>query len=101
MGRRAHRVGPRLATDAVTLIVDGELLRAYKGETVAAALMAAERRTFRVSLRFQKARSLFCGIGVCFDCLVQIDGRSGRRACQVFVSDRMEVETRGDRRRRS
>ena len=94
-------MGQRPATDRVTLVVDGKLLRAYKGETVAAALMAAERRTFRVSLRFQKTRSLFCGIGVCFDCLVQIDGRSGRRACQVFVSDRMEVEMRGDLKRGS
>ena len=94
-------MGQRSTTDEVTLIVDGESLRAYRGETVAAALMAAERRTFRASRRFGTPRSMFCGIGVCFDCLVEIDGRSGRRACQVFVLDRMEVETRGDRGRRS
>ena len=92
MKRRDLRVGERSASDEVTLIVDGEPLRAYKGETVAAALLAAERRTLRTSLRYREPRSLFCGIGVCFDCLVQIDGRARRRACQVYVSDRMEIE---------
>ena len=93
-------MGERSEHDEVTFVVDGEPLPAYKGETVAAALLAAGRIALGTSLRYRKPRSLFCGIGVCFDCVVQVDGRANRRACQVFVSDGMKVETRDDPGRR-
>jgi aerobic-type carbon monoxide dehydrogenase small subunit (CoxS/CutS family) len=37
-------------------------------------------------------RGLFCGIGICFDCLVTIDGRPGLRACMVRVHEQMDVK---------
>ncbi|MCF8038149.1 MAG: (2Fe-2S)-binding protein, partial [Desulfohalobiaceae bacterium] len=37
-------------------------------------------------------RGFFCGMGVCYDCLVTVDGRPGTRACMTQVEDRMEVE---------
>jgi hypothetical protein len=72
---------------------DGQTLPAYEGETVAAALLAAGRRTFRRTGRRGEPRGLFCGMGVCFDCLVCIDGRPNLRACQVPVAEGMRVQS--------
>jgi predicted molibdopterin-dependent oxidoreductase YjgC len=72
---------------------DGQELPACEGETVAAALLAANRRAFRRTGRRGEPRGLFCGMGVCFDCLVRIDGRPNVRACQVPVAEGMSVES--------
>jgi hypothetical protein len=68
-------------------------LLAYEGETVAAALLADGRRAFRRTVRRGEPRGLLCGMGVCFDCLVRVDGRPNVRACQTPVAEGMRVET--------
>jgi predicted molibdopterin-dependent oxidoreductase YjgC len=65
---------------------------AYEGETVAAALLATGQCVLRKTARRNQPRGLFCGMGVCFDCLVCIDGQPGRQACLTPVSDGMRVE---------
>ena len=80
--------GPEL-----TILVDGVEVPAYLGETVAAALLAADRRTLRTTLIHGEPRGIFCGMGVCFDCLMVIDDRLGRRACVTPVADGMRVDT--------
>ena len=77
----------------VRLRVDGELLEAREGQSVAAALLASGRRALRRTGKRDEARGLFCGMGVCFDCLMQIDGRPGVQACLEPVTDGMRVET--------
>ncbi len=77
---------------AVRLMVNGQALLAYEGETIAAALLAAGRRTFRHTVPGGHPRGVFCGIGVCFDCLVTVDG-SQIRACVTPVQDGMQVST--------
>ncbi len=77
---------------AVRLMVDGQALPAYEGETIAAALLAAGRRAFRHTVPGGHPRGVFCGIGVCFDCLVTVDG-SQIRACVTPVRDGMQVST--------
>jgi predicted molibdopterin-dependent oxidoreductase YjgC len=72
---------------------DGEQVLAHEGETVAAALLAASRRAFRRTQRRGEPRGLFCGMGVCFDCLVCVDGRVNVRACQVPVAEGMRVQS--------
>jgi predicted molibdopterin-dependent oxidoreductase YjgC len=76
----------------ITFRIDGELHQAYPGDTVAAALYAAGRRAWRRS-RAGDMRGLLCGMGVCFDCLVTVDGAANMRACQVLVRDGMEIVT--------
>ena len=83
--------GPR--GRAVRISFDGQSLCAYEGETVAAALLAAGRRVWRYSGGLGEPRGLFCGMGVCFDCVVQIDGRPNVLACQTPVRDGMHVQT--------
>ncbi len=72
--------------------VDGLPTRAYAGESVAATLMADGVRTFR-STRGGAPRGLYCGMGVCYDCLVIVDGRSNTRACMTEVAPGMRVQT--------
>jgi aerobic-type carbon monoxide dehydrogenase small subunit (CoxS/CutS family) len=72
---------------------DGEPIAAFEGETIAAALLAAGRRVLRTTAVTGTPRGVFCGMGVCFDCLVVVDGEPSRRACMIFAKDGMRVET--------
>ena len=78
---------------AVKINVDGNLIDAYEGETIATALLSAGIRTFRLSSKHKEPRSLFCGMGVCFDCMVTVDGAYAVRACVTPVVDGLRVET--------
>ncbi|MFF0813301.1 (2Fe-2S)-binding protein [Streptomyces albogriseolus] len=78
------------------LIIDGEPLPFIEGQTVAAALVAAGRLSWRTSRVGRRPRGVFCGIGVCFDCLVTIDGAGGQRACLVPARPGMTVTTEED-----
>src|SRR4051794_19382722 len=73
----------------VTLTIDGEPLTAYLGETLAAAMLADGRRTLRHSTRSGSPRGVFCGMGICYDCLMVVDGRPNVRACMTPVADGM------------
>ncbi len=62
------------------------------GQTVGAALMAAGVRSWRTTRLHGRPRGLFCGIGICFDCLVVIDGRPNQRACLALARDGLAVQ---------
>lgn len=79
--------------EPVRLTCDGETVESYEGETVASALLASGRRKLRTSPRRGEPRGLFCNMGVCFDCVMTIDGQAGQRACMTPVRDGMTVET--------
>jgi predicted molibdopterin-dependent oxidoreductase YjgC len=74
----------------VTVTVDGEPMVAYLGESVAAALLADGTATLRTT-RAGAERGLYCGMGVCFECLVMIDGAPNTRACMTWVREGMEI----------
>jgi D-hydroxyproline dehydrogenase subunit gamma len=77
--------GPR-----VTIVLDGHPVEAYEGETVAAVLLAEGEIATRTTVSGEP-RGIFCGIGVCFDCLVVVDGVPNTRACVTWVRDGMQV----------
>ncbi len=77
---------------AITIIVDGHPLPAHEGETIAGALLASGRRAWR-GTRHGQPRGLYCGIGLCFDCLVAVNGTPNVRACLTPVAAGMVVET--------
>jgi D-hydroxyproline dehydrogenase subunit gamma len=79
--------------ELLTFTFDGVPMIAFRGESVAAALLAAGQRVLRSTPVTGSPRGVFCGMGVCFDCLVVIDGEPGRRACMTFVIEGMRVET--------
>ena len=76
----------------IKLTVDGEAIEAYEGETVAAALIASGRRVFH-TIPGGQPRGIFCGIGVCFDCMVTVDDAERVRACITPVRDGMRIST--------
>jgi sarcosine oxidase subunit alpha len=78
---------------AVPLTVDGKPVRAVSGDTVAAALLAAGIDHCRTTPVTGAPRAPYCLMGVCFDCLVTIDGVGSRQACLVPVREGMKVET--------
>jgi predicted molibdopterin-dependent oxidoreductase YjgC len=70
--------------------VDGEIITTCDGQTVAAALIAAGKQMFRHTPS-GAPRGVFCGMGVCFDCLVTVDGLADQRACVTPVRPGMRV----------
>ena len=72
---------------------DDRNVPAAPGQTVAGALCAAGVRSWRMTRDRGAPRGLFCGIGVCFDCLVTIDGVPNQRACVIPVRPGMTVNT--------
>ncbi len=90
----AHpHLGPLPAAEHVQITVDGESLDALIGEPVAATLLAHGRRICRTTVRAGEPRGVFCAIGLCGDCAMQIDGIPGVRACVTPVRAGMRVET--------
>jgi sarcosine oxidase subunit alpha len=71
--------------------VNGRPHTAYAGESVHAALLAAGYRVLRKTAKAHQPRGLFCGMGVCYDCLVTIDGVPHQRACMTLVEAGMEI----------
>ena len=72
---------------------DGESINAITGQSVAAARLAANQRALRKTRFNNNDRGVFCGIGVCFDCLVVIDGITNQRACLIEAKPGMKVQT--------
>jgi predicted molibdopterin-dependent oxidoreductase YjgC len=72
---------------------DGDALEAAEGETIAVALWAAGRCVLRTTPHLDEPRGLFCNMGVCFECLVEVDGHANLRACQTIVRADMQVRT--------
>lgn len=100
--RPSHHVDP--ATDPirpepsapVTISVDGRPLTGIGGQSIAAVLLGAGIDTWRTTAMLREARGLFCGIGICFDCVVEVNGRRDVRACQRLARDGDVVRTQSD-----
>jgi len=76
----------------VTLTVDGRPVGVPAGASVAAAVAAAGVTAFRHSVT-GAARAPLCGMGICHECRVTIDGEPHRLACQTACAEGMRVET--------
>ena len=77
----------------VTITVDGKSISARAGDTVASALLAAGIDHCRTTPVTGTPRAPYCLMGVCFDCLVTVDGVGSRQGCLMPVRDGMTVET--------
>jgi len=78
--------------ELVTILADGRELRVPAGTSVAAALLGGGVWAFRQSVGGEM-RAPLCGMGICFECRVTIDGVPHRRACLVPAKDGLEVHT--------
>ena len=82
----------------VAITVDGMAVTARTGDTVAAALLVAGIDHCRTTPVSGAPRAPYCLMGVCFDCLVTIDGVGSRQGCLVPVRQGMRVETQQGKR---
>lgn len=78
-------------SDQITLVIDGSPVLVPTGTSVAAAIAIAGQAC-RTSVAGE-LRGPLCGMGICFECRVTINGTPHRRACQVFGEPGMEVKT--------
>lgn len=90
---------PDDTAEAIRFTFDGVALDARRGDTVAAALLAAGHAVCRTTPAKDTARGPYCLMGVCFECLVTIDGVGNRQGCLVALEDGMRVETQAGARR--
>ena len=75
----------------VSIFVNGKAIEAYEGESVLTALLAADVLTMSRD-SFGRLRTPFCNMGVCFDCMVEVEGAPSRvRACLTPVRAGMRV----------
>jgi D-hydroxyproline dehydrogenase subunit gamma len=80
-------------SDGIMLKVNGSPVTVAPGTSVAAAMMIAVSAC-RTSVKGEP-RSALCGMGICFECRVVINGRLHCRGCQVFCEPGMDVRTDG------
>lgn len=78
--------------DTVTILVDGERCDAEAGQTVGAVLLSRRQWQFGYSPA-GRPRGPLCGMGICFECVVTVDGIPNVRACLEPVRDGMQVMT--------
>ena len=89
---------PDLGGEIVEVSIDGEPARARAGDTVAAALLAAGLGHCRTTPVSGAPRAPYCMMGVCFDCLVEIDCVGNRQGCLVRVQRGMRIVTQQGKR---
>ena len=89
------RIGSIKRRERVKVSVNGNEILAYKGETLLAALTAAGYKGLKKSPVKKEPRGGLCGMGVCFECIVTVNGIPNTRSCMIEVEDNMKVETDG------
>ena len=90
------RLGDTGAT--LTIKIDGREIRARIGDTVAASMLAAGIDQCRTTPVSGAPRGPYCLMGVCFECLVTVDGVGNRQGCLTPVREGMIVETQQGKR---
>jgi aerobic-type carbon monoxide dehydrogenase small subunit (CoxS/CutS family) len=87
------RAGARALPPTVHVTVDGITREAWEGQSLTAVLVTAGTWALRRNLVTGDVRGPFCGMGVCLECEVTVDGRPYVRACTEHVADGMDVRT--------
>jgi predicted molibdopterin-dependent oxidoreductase YjgC len=86
-------LGEDCEIELVTIFVDGKPIQAKKGEPIAAALLAAGIRKFRITPKDKNPRGIFCGIGRCTDCIMTVNDQPNVRTCITPVEEGMIIES--------
>jgi D-hydroxyproline dehydrogenase subunit gamma len=84
--------------EPVIVLIDGKPFAARAGDSVATVLLLAGKVGCRRSSVSGEPRGPYCMMGVCFECLVKVDGVDGLQACMMPIRHGMQVETSIDRR---
>lgn len=89
--RRIEKVVER--SNQFEIEVDGEKITAYPGETIAAALLAAGKRTCRLTKIRKEPRGIYCGMGICMGCGMVVNGKPNTLVCQTMATLDCQVRT--------
>ncbi|WEX11974.1 (2Fe-2S)-binding protein [Chelativorans sp. AA-79] len=79
------------AGEAIGFFFEGREIKARRGDSVASALLLAGIKEFRTTAVSDAKRGPYCMMGICFECLVEIDGVPNRQACMTLVEPDMRV----------
>lgn len=79
--------------EEISFFFNGQELKGFEGETIAAALHAAGVKVLGHSTLKHRPRGLFCAIGNCSSCLMVVDGEPNVRICVEKLKPGMRVET--------
>src|SRR6056297_2395358 len=86
-------LGKRQKKQEITIIYNDKKLEVEKGQMIAAALYAQGIRINRYTIKENKPRGIFCGIGQCTDCAMIVNGNPNTRTCITPVEEGMVIET--------
>ena len=76
----------------ITFTFNNKKYIAKEGDSIAVALFANDIRKNRKTFEKKSPRGSFCFMGVCFECLVKVDGLSGVQGCKTKLTEGMEIE---------
>jgi D-hydroxyproline dehydrogenase subunit gamma len=79
-------------TASVPITINGKAVRVKPGSSVASAVLAAGQFGFRHSVTSQP-RGPLCGMGICMECRVSINGLAHQKSCQIICQEGMVIET--------
>lgn len=82
--------------DECRVTIDGTVTEAVDGQNLAAVMVAHGVWHFRTHMVTGETRGPYCGMGICFECEVEVDGRPGVRACITDVREGMIIRTVSD-----
>lgn len=78
---------------SIEVTIDGQSVHAFEGELVSTVLQAEGISVFGHKHTTGRPSGMYCGMGVCYECLVTINGTNNIQACQTFAADQMVIET--------
>ncbi|MCK4392952.1 (2Fe-2S)-binding protein [Candidatus Bipolaricaulota bacterium] len=90
-------LGPLPNVPGVIITVNSKKIIGRRGEPILAALIASGFDSTRTTEKLTAPRGLFCGIGVCTDCLVTVDGMPNVRSCVTPVEEGLVIQTQSGR----
>lgn len=99
MFRKLHEPGREAGSGSVTIFIDGKSVAAETGDTVAAVLLRQPGGASRRTPVSESPRAPYCLMGVCFECLAEVDGVASVQTCLLPVRDGMRVVRQSGRRR--
>ena len=76
----------------VNVLINGKSVKAFIGETIAAVFFTENLSALRTTVSGEP-RGVFCGMGICYDCLVVVEQIPNTRACMTWVKDGMVIST--------
>ena len=88
---------PESGATAVTVVVNGRSVEVPAGCTAAAAMLLHGDGVTRTTVVSGEARAPYCMMGVCFECLMEIDGEPNQQGCLVIVNQGMRIDPQSGR----